>query len=213
MSSLLPLGYQINQLAKRLARHFSAGFEADYQQRITVGTEVTPVLRSGEAMLNLNFDVIDQFASQTGAGTTIFVKRNQDFVRISTSVKKENGERAIGTLLDYSHAGYGELLAGRTYIGFAQLFGRQYMTRYDPLRNRQGQVIGVLYVGIDVSHRFQFGVGGRIATIGLLLSAAVLGSYVWVCQRVLDTAMDSLGRTASPSMLSVITDASAAQLR
>ncbi|MBB3211398.1 methyl-accepting chemotaxis protein-2 (aspartate sensor receptor) [Herbaspirillum sp. Sphag1AN] len=213
MSSLLPLGYQINQLAKRLARHFSAGFEADYQQRITVGTEVTPVLRSGEAMLNLNFDVIDQFASQTGAGATIFVKRNQDFVRISTSVKKENGERAIGTLLDHSHAGYGELLAGRTYIGFAQLFGRQYMTRYDPLRNRQGQVIGVLYVGIDVSHRFQFGVGGRIATIGLLLSAAVLGSYVWVCQRVLDTAMDSLGRTASPGMLSVITDASAAQLR
>ena len=213
MTSLLPLGYQINQLATRLARQFSAGFDVDYQHRMTVGAEVTPVIRSGDTVLNLNFDVIDQFARQTGAGATIFVRRNQDFVRISTSVKKENGERAIGTLLDHSHAGYGDLLAGRSYIGFAQLFGRQYMTRYDPLRNKQGQVVGVLYVGIDVSQRFQFGVGGRIATIGLLLSAAVLGSYVWVCQQVLDSALAALGPTASSSALSTITQASATQLR
>jgi methyl-accepting chemotaxis protein-2 (aspartate sensor receptor) len=32
----------------------------------------------------------------------------------------------------------------------ATLFGKQYMTQYDPVRNAAGQVVGVLYVGVDI---------------------------------------------------------------
>jgi len=106
-------------------------FSIDERESLVVGTENTPVLRNGAEVLNLNFGAIDSFSAATGGSATIFVQRGKDFVRISTSVKKENGERAIGTLLDHAHAGYRDLLAGRSYTGFAQLFGRQYMTRYD----------------------------------------------------------------------------------
>ena len=213
MNSLLPLGYQIDKLAKTLSRYFAAGFVLDEQQQVAVGSERTPLLSNGAEVLNLNFTAIDKFAADTGGSATIFVQRGKDFVRIATSVKKENGERAIGTLLDHSHAGYDALLNGRSYVGFAQLFGRQYMTRYDPVRNNAGRVVGVLYVGIDVSKRFQFGVGGRIAGIGLLMSGAVLGAYVWVIKAVMDSAIAALGRTASPAALDKLTAVASLQLR
>jgi len=179
MHSFLPVAYQIDKLARRLAGSFPGAFSIDERDSLVVGTESTPVLRSGAEVLNLNFGAIDSFSAATGGSATIFVQRGKDFVRISTSVKKENGERAIGTLLDHAHAGYRDLLAGRSYIGFAQLFGRQYMTRYDPMRDARGRVVAVLYVGIDVSRRFQIGVGARLGMLAFGIAGLVLGAYVW----------------------------------
>lgn len=185
MNRLLPLSYQINQLARILIRRFSAGFSLQSQQQMLVGNEHTPLLNSGAEVLNLNFGPIDEFAASTGGSATIFVQRGNDFVRIATSIRTENGERAVGTLLDHSHAGYRDLLAGRSYTGFAQLFGRQYMTRYDPVRDANGRVVAVLYVGIDVSRRWRIGIGARIAGLGLALSGTIVGLYVWACQALL----------------------------
>ncbi|WP_034294379.1 methyl-accepting chemotaxis protein [Herbaspirillum sp. RV1423] len=181
MNSFLPLAYQIDQLAGKLARSFPGVFVLDDKEQVAVGTEMTPVLRNGADVLNLDFRHIDHFSAATGGSATIFVQRGKDFVRVSTSVKKENGERAIGTLLDHAHAGYRDLLAGRSYTGFAQLFGRQYMTRYDPVRDAQGRVVAVLYVGIDVSKRFQIGIGARISILAFVIAGAVLGAYAWAC--------------------------------
>ena len=185
MNRLLPLSYQINQLARKLIRRFPAGFSLQSQQQMSVGNERTPILSSGAEVLNLNFGPIDEFAAATGGSATIFVQRDSDFVRIATSIKKEDGNRAVGTLLDHSHAGYRDLLAGRSYTGFAQLFGRQYMTRYDPVRDSNGRVVAVLYVGIDVSQRHHIGIGARIAGLGLALSGSIVGLYVWACQALL----------------------------
>jgi methyl-accepting chemotaxis protein-2 (aspartate sensor receptor) len=179
MHSFLPLAYQIDKLARRLAASFPGAFSIDERASLAVGAETTPLLRNGADVLNLNFGTIDSFSATTGGSATIFVQRGKDFVRISTSVKKENGERAIGTLLDHAHAGYRDLLAGRSYTGFAQLFGRQYMTRYDPVRDAQGRVVAVLYVGIDVSKRFQVGIGARLGMLAFGIAGAVLGVYVW----------------------------------
>ncbi len=45
-------------------------------------------------------------------------------------------------------------MAGESYVGLATLFGRKYMTRYDPIINEQGRVIGILYVGVDYTSEF-----------------------------------------------------------
>ena len=179
MNRLLPLGYQINRFARTLASHFPDTFTRDNQHQVMVGTENTPLLFCGGAVLNLNFAVADQFSATTGASATVFVKRDKDFVRIATSVTKENGERAVGTLLDHSHAGYQSLLAGQSYIGFAQLFGRQFMTRYDPIRDVHENVIGVLYVGIDISKRASLGIGAKVAMAGFGITAVVFSLYAW----------------------------------
>jgi methyl-accepting chemotaxis protein len=194
MNKYLPLAAQLNKLAKNLAGRFPDGFSLDQERRICIGEEDTPLLASGGNALNMNFSAIDSFSAQTGVSATIFVKRDRDFIRISTSVKKENGERAVGTLLDHSHPGYQVILDGGAYIGFAQLFGSQYMTRYDSIRDSRGNVIAVLYVGINVESRFQFGISAKISLLAASIFAPVFALYAWLTS----TAMPAL----SPGLLS-----------
>ena len=179
MNNLLPLGRQIRGYATSFAADLPEAFSLDGANQMEVGTEMTPVLRSGRTVLNLNFSIPDRFSERTGTNATIFVKRGNDFVRVSTSVKKENGERAIGTLLDRSHAGYQALLAGQSYIGYAQLFGKQYMTQYDPILDPQGNVIAVLYVGINVSDRFALGIGAKISLAAFGVLGVIFALYLW----------------------------------
>ncbi|MBC7414387.1 MAG: Cache 3/Cache 2 fusion domain-containing protein [Herminiimonas sp.] len=188
MNSLMPLGRQIRRHATILASYFSDSFSLDTRQQITVGAETTPVLSNGKTVVNLNFSIPDQFSARTGVGATIFVKRGDDFIRVSTSVKKENGERAVGTLLDRSHAGYKLLLAGQSYIGFAQLFGQQYMTQYDPVKDAQGNVIAVLYVGINISDRRTLGIGAKVGLLAFGVVGSVFGLTIWA----LGSAMSAL---------------------
>jgi len=90
----------------------------DKSQNIQVGEFQTPVLLKDKKILNLNFDIVDKFTQMTkGSVATIFVKKDNDFIRVSTSLKKEDGNRAIGTKLDTNHPGYKKVLEGQNYLG------------------------------------------------------------------------------------------------
>ena len=110
-----------------------------------------PTLKLDDKMVNLDFALVDRFTESTKAVATLFVKKGDDFVRVSTSVKNEKGERAIGTLLDRAHPGYKATMSGNSYTGLATLFGKQYVTQYDPIRDASGKVVGMGFVGIDFS--------------------------------------------------------------
>ncbi|MCC9595374.1 MULTISPECIES: Cache 3/Cache 2 fusion domain-containing protein [unclassified Rubrivivax] len=105
---------------------------------------------AGQALAG-EFTLVDRFASLTGGVATVFAAQGEDFVRITTSLKKEDGSRAVGTPLGTQHPAYAALKAGGSYVGPAQLFGKPYMARYDALRDAQGRVVGVLFVGFDQS--------------------------------------------------------------
>jgi methyl-accepting chemotaxis protein-2 (aspartate sensor receptor) len=126
-------------------------YSVDPAQTVEVAGKPTPTFKSGDTVLNLNFTVPDKFFARTG-GTiaTVFARTGDDFVRVTTSLKKENGERAIGTLLDRAHPSYRALMAGEPFRGLAWLFGVPYMSKYEPVRDASGKVIGALYVGVDV---------------------------------------------------------------
>ncbi len=91
---------------------------------------------------------IDRYTRSTGAVATFFVRQGDDFLRVSTSLKKQDGTRAAGTLLDRKHPGYANVLAGHSYTGPAVLFGRNYMTHYLPVKNAAG-ISGIYFIGID----------------------------------------------------------------
>ena len=118
---------------------------------VPVGGRDAPVLTVAEQPLNLDTRRVDTFTAHTGAVATVFAKSGDDFVRIATSLKNPAGERVVGTLLDRQHPGYARVRDGQPYVGLAQLFGRQYMTRYDPLLDAQGRVVGLAFVGVDFS--------------------------------------------------------------
>ncbi|MCP3470597.1 methyl-accepting chemotaxis protein [Bradyrhizobium sp. CCGUVB1N3] len=97
--------------------------------------------------------IVDRAVSYVGGNATLFVfdDASGQFVRRSTNVKKENGDRAVGTQLAADHPGQGPLRKGEAYKGPATLFGKSFMTAYFPVADTAGKVVGILYVGIPMA--------------------------------------------------------------
>ena len=97
--------------------------------------------------------IVDRAVGYVGGNATLFVydEASSQFVRRSTNVKKENGDRAVGTQLAPDHPGQAVLRRGEAYKGPATLFGKSFMTAYYPIAGSAGKVIGVLYVGIPMA--------------------------------------------------------------
>ena len=129
--------------------YFSGSFSLNPGVTVTIGDKQTPSLSAGSTTLNLNTGIVDRFTGVTKAVGTVFVRTGDDFARISTSLKKEDGSRAVGTLLDRKHPAYQGLLKGEEFVGKARLFGKDFMTTYLPIRDGQGRVIAALFVGLD----------------------------------------------------------------
>jgi methyl-accepting chemotaxis protein len=94
--------------------------------------------------------IVDRAVSYVGGNATLFVydDATRQFVRRTTNVKKENGDRAVGTQLAPDHPGRAMLRRGEAYKGPAMLFGRRFYTAYQPVFDPPGKVIGIIYVGI-----------------------------------------------------------------
>jgi methyl-accepting chemotaxis protein-2 (aspartate sensor receptor) len=133
-----------------LASYFPGKFSIDSSKTVDVAGKSTPLLKNGNDVINMNFSIADSFTKASRAVATVFIKSGDDFIRISTSLKKENGERAIGTVLDHGHPGYASLQSGASYIGRATLFGKEYMTAYNPVKDETGKIVGALFVGVDI---------------------------------------------------------------
>ena len=85
---------------------------------------------------------------------TLFVKAGDEYVRVTTNVKKDDGSRAIGTILDPSGPAIEKIKKGEAYYGEATILGKPYLTGYEPIRDASDNVIGIYYVG----YAFELGV-------------------------------------------------------
>ncbi|MDR6153574.1 methyl-accepting chemotaxis protein [Acidovorax delafieldii] len=138
--------------AKRDFTLFKANFPGQFSVAETPGADGKPeaVLSFQGASVNGDFEVVDRFSKDSmGAVATIFARTGDDFIRVTTSLKKQDGERAYKTLLDRKHPAYALMNEGKTYIGRASLFGREYMTVYEPIREGN-RTIGILFIGSDM---------------------------------------------------------------
>ncbi|PHO08639.1 chemotaxis protein [Malaciobacter canalis] len=120
--------------------------------KIKIGKLNTPILTIDEKIINLDFSIVDEFSKITkGSVATIFVRKDDDFIRISTSLKKQDGNRAIGTKLNKKHPGYEKVIQGKEYLGKAVLFGKSYMTKYIPIKDINNNVIAIAFIGSDIT--------------------------------------------------------------
>ncbi|ABD40257.1 methyl-accepting chemotaxis sensory transducer [Methanospirillum hungatei JF-1] len=115
-----------------------------------INNNMTLIDKNGkEFVVNDNFEIVDGVRDLVGGAATVFQVYNNTYaVRISTNVKGTDGERAVGTHLTdnvYEVA----VKQGETYYGRRDLFGVNYVTAYEPIRDRNGTVIGVLFVGTE----------------------------------------------------------------
>ncbi|OXS23978.1 methyl-accepting chemotaxis protein [Pseudomonas rhodesiae] len=156
-------------------KRFSAGLSVRADQPIAVAGVQTPSLYLGSEVLNNNFTEVDVFKQMSGGVATVFVRSGDDFIRVSTSLTKQDGSRAIGTVLDRQSPAYARVFSGQAYIGRAVLFDRSYMTQYSPVRDASGKVIAVLFIGFDYTDaqnaqfdklkRFRIGQTGSLALL------------------------------------------------
>ncbi len=144
------------ELSNVFVSYFPDRFALDPSRHVDIGGRSTPVLKNGNGVLNLNYATIDRFSHMTGAIATVFVRQGDDFVRITTSLKKQDGSRAIGTVLGKNHPGYASLIKGERYLGRATLFGKTYSTQYVPIKDSSGEAIGILFVGLDITDSLNF---------------------------------------------------------
>jgi methyl-accepting chemotaxis protein len=139
----------LNKESSRLNDVFASYFIDSFSVE-SADAEV-PTLKSGVLAVNQRTAEVDRFTATTSAVATLFVRKGDDLIRVTTSLKKENGERAVGTPLSREHPGYAKLMAGERYVGKAKLFGKDFYTSYTPIKSKDSQVIGASFIGLDIS--------------------------------------------------------------
>jgi methyl-accepting chemotaxis protein len=113
-------------------------------QRVSI-----PVMKRGDSEVYENFSIVDNAIAKTGVNgltATIFQAFNNGLLRITTNIKKENGQRAVGTYIPTDSPVYKKVKSGQTFYGRAKVVGKWYWTIYEPIVE-SGELIGVLYLG------------------------------------------------------------------
>jgi len=113
----------------------------------TVAGKAVPAIYFGDTKMNNNFALVDDVQKEKGGTATIFVKNGGEFVRVATNVKKDDGSRAIGTILDPKGKAIASIAKGENFFGEVDILGKPYITGYEPIRNKDNEVVGVYYVG------------------------------------------------------------------
>ncbi len=111
----------------------------------TVAGKSVQSLYLGDRKQTNQFELVDNLTRVMGGTATIFSRQNDEFVRISTNVKKE-GQRAIGTILSPNGKAMQAISKKQSYYGQVDILGQPYLAAYEPII-ANNQVIGIWYVG------------------------------------------------------------------
>jgi len=136
-------------LARALQQVYAGEFALNESATISIQDKPTPTLTLNAKVLNLDFTEIDRFTSASGSVASVFARTGDKFIRITTTTRNEKGERVMATVLDATHPAYKAIMSGDSYQGPATVFGKSYLTQYDPIKDAKGQIIGITGVGLE----------------------------------------------------------------
>jgi methyl-accepting chemotaxis protein len=128
-----------------------------YQKNINL-----PKVFFKEKWIGKNYDfeiespIVDEVLKILNVTCTIFQRINAegDMLRVCTNIKKLDGKRAIGTYIPAINPDgtknkvVSTVLSGITFSGKAYVVNKWYITAYKPIKDENGSVIGILYVGV-----------------------------------------------------------------
>jgi len=156
----------------------------DQESRGMLAGAAVPVLEDGKligivlmgSLINGDVEIVDRirdavFENEVHRGkpvgtATIFL----DDLRISTNVQDDQGRRAVGTRVSSEVAEH-VLERGIAWTGRAFVVDTWYLSQYDPIKDPEGNIIGMLYVG-ELEQKY---LDLRTQTVALYLSIVVGG--------------------------------------
>ncbi|OYD84988.1 Cache 3/Cache 2 fusion domain-containing protein [Azospirillum brasilense] len=113
----------------------------------TVAGKTVPDFYFGDTKMNNNFSLVDDVQKEKGGTSTIIVKNGDEYIRVATNVKKDDGSPAIGAVLDPNGKAIAVIAKGESFYGDVDILGKPYTTGYEPIRDARNNIIGVYYVG------------------------------------------------------------------
>jgi signal transduction histidine kinase/CheY-like chemotaxis protein/PAS domain-containing protein len=129
--------------------HFKSMLKTEYGELRLQNGEL--VDNNGYSLAHHNH-LVDHLAKDLGIVASVFVKENDDYRRIATSVTDSKGNRAVDTFLGSGSAAYGPIQAGKEYIGRAVILGKDYLTMHSPIfQPDTNEVIGALAVSVEMA--------------------------------------------------------------
>jgi len=150
-ASIAPVPTPKEKLTKKVEETTGMVLKSAYPV-IDFNGQVIGVLTGG-ILLNRNYEIVDRiknivfkdvkYKGKEIGTATIFL----DDLRISTNVMDKTGKRAIGTRV--SAEVYEQVLGkGLPWVQRAFVVNDWYITAYEPIRDIQDHMVGILYVGI-----------------------------------------------------------------
>lgn len=112
---------------------------------VQVGEQLVANVLLGDYAVANDYTLVDQVTAILGGTATIFSRRGEDYIRISTNVQNA-GKRATGTLLAPDGAAIKAIAQGNAFYGQVDILGRPFLTGYEPIK-QGNQTIGIWYVG------------------------------------------------------------------
>ncbi len=143
-----------------------------------------------------NLSVVDDVKRNTGSIATVFMKNKQlhlekrdgyqeaPYIRVTTNVIKDDGTRAVGTLISKKVADVVE--KGNDYIGEANVAGTMYSTMYTPIKNIDGKIVGIWFVGVEKSSidKKVWSILSKIILMLLVIVILGIGVSIYLSNRI-----------------------------
>jgi signal transduction histidine kinase/CheY-like chemotaxis protein len=109
-----------------------------------------PELVFGSQAVNGSDTLIGRLHGVVGGSASFFVRDGDRLVRVSTNVRTDGGQLALGTVLDPAHPASVAMFEGRPYRGIISVFGHPFLASYVPVRDGNGRVIGAMSAGYAI---------------------------------------------------------------
>lgn len=100
--------------------------------------------------------LVDKVKALVGSSCTLFQRMNAngDMLRVATNVQSKDGRRAISTFIPAVTADgkpnpvVQTVMSGKRFVGRAFVVDTWCVTAYEPVKGKDGAIIGMLYVGV-----------------------------------------------------------------
>lgn len=131
-------------------------------------------------LLGAEQDILDTFSDDHSVIVTIFKREGEDFKRVVSTIRNEQGKRVTGTFLGSDSEAYPSVINGELFTGKADILGIPYVTVYDPITNDAGEVIALYSVGIPVADINEIIASARKEALFFILGALIFTLFLGV---------------------------------
>ncbi|MFZ3173193.1 MAG: methyl-accepting chemotaxis protein [Carboxydocellales bacterium] len=150
--------------------------------------EENGILYKGQATMSENYFLVDKISKITNASVTLYLNNK----RVATTILNQDSSRANNTV-NTSLEVQSVLKDGTGFVSEVTDIGQNYFAAYEPLKNAEGQTIGIWNIGIPYTHlSSEINDLGFKLLITMLIGQLVANVFAFVVARQLDKPIREL---------------------